>query len=327
MSDEFPLLEGLGLYASDIIGDGDCLFRSFSDQLYGHQGKAHEIRLRTTSYMRTHASYFKLFLSVAPPTRKTRNSSTKIPTEDAVDRAFIEHVSRMEKAGVYGDNLEIVAFARCYSVDVKIYQSENVDGPHKGLPNVTPKALTEEGKKKQKDIMDKGAVIMPWMEKVVEASLPGFVPKQKIREMLEKCKGDVNLAVSKLLDAIEDEDGDGKDAELTKEEETVNKIEESTIDAIGEPRVGHTAKGKPNGKAQKRQTRQGAQTGNKADTAAGKPQKPQNHPKRETARERKDRLQREKMDRKKTKASGSAASSTSKETNSKVSEGIKTLHV
>lgn len=32
-SDEFPLLEGVGLYASDISGDGDCLFHALSDQV------------------------------------------------------------------------------------------------------------------------------------------------------------------------------------------------------------------------------------------------------------------------------------------------------
>lgn len=32
-SDEFPLLEGVGLYVSDISGDGDCLFHALSDQV------------------------------------------------------------------------------------------------------------------------------------------------------------------------------------------------------------------------------------------------------------------------------------------------------
>lgn len=32
-SDEFPLLEGVNLYASDISGDGDCLFHALSDQV------------------------------------------------------------------------------------------------------------------------------------------------------------------------------------------------------------------------------------------------------------------------------------------------------
>jgi hypothetical protein len=31
--DEFPLLEGNGLYAAQTSGDGDCLFHSLSDQV------------------------------------------------------------------------------------------------------------------------------------------------------------------------------------------------------------------------------------------------------------------------------------------------------
>jgi hypothetical protein len=31
--DEFPMLEGLGLYAAPTPGDGNCLFHSLSDQV------------------------------------------------------------------------------------------------------------------------------------------------------------------------------------------------------------------------------------------------------------------------------------------------------
>ncbi|KAF3213221.1 hypothetical protein TWF679_005450 [Orbilia oligospora] len=377
MSSEFPLLEGQGLYASDIIGDGDCLFRSFSDQLYGHQDRATTIRLRTTSYMRRHSSYFKLFLSVPPPTRKTRSSSsTTLPNEDTIDRVFQDYIKRMEKPGVYGDNLEIVAFARCYGVDVKIYQREfaylvsgerdageesdddagnsmlgkeepvvgerkvmhiayhdwehyssvrNIDGPHKGLPNVSPKPLTEEGRQKQQKVLEEGVVIMPWMEDVVEKSLPGdcIVTKQKIREALEKSKGDVGLAVSKLLDAAE-ADAEAEEAEV-----------EPDIDAEGEKvaskeKEENTGRKKPindDNRQKKKPPPYARQTGNKA--------------KRETARERKERQQKEKIEKKKAKANGSSgsgvtsgkdskgsgATATSANTPMSSNEGIKTLHV
>ncbi|EPS40188.1 hypothetical protein H072_6018 [Dactylellina haptotyla CBS 200.50] len=369
MSDEFPLLEGLGLYASDIIGDGDCLFRSFSDQLYGHQDKAHEIRLQTTSYMRSHAEYFKLFLGVAPPSSRKTRSSTKMPSEDAVDRAFVEHVNRMEKAGVYGDNLEIVAFARCYGVNVKIYQREfayqvacsdgdaptdedgrpaeepkllhiayhnwehyssvrNVDGPHKGLPNVSPKAMTEEGKRKQKQSLDKGVVIMPWMEKVVEASLPLVVPKHKIREMLEKCKGDVNMAVSKLLDDVEEEEEAQQAAALATGDVTdVPAIDDAAGETVTKEK---TDKPKPGGRGPKGQKKQNTQSNGDAKPGGGKhAPKPGNRPKKETARERKERMQREKMEKKKAKTSGPASIDPPKGSGSgqHTEEGIKTLHV
>ncbi|KAK6345894.1 hypothetical protein TWF730_010237 [Orbilia blumenaviensis] len=381
MSSEFPLLEGQGLYASDIIGDGDCLFRSFSDQLYGHQERATTIRLRTTSYMRRHSSYFKLFLSVPPPARKTRSSSAlTLPNEDTIDRVFLDHVKRMEKPGVYGDNLEIVAFARCYGVDVKIYQREfaylvsgerdvgendddddgedsgdggssmlgkeehlrpgqarrvlhiayhdwehyssvrNIDGPHKGLPKVSPKPLTEEGKKKQQEIIEQGVVIMPWMEDVVERSLPGAVSKQKIREVLERCKGDVNLAVSKLLDEAEGEAENG-DAAGDK----VGLEEDLELD-IGESSSQRAADQKKKKTPQKRDPPPGKQV-----PKAG------NKPMRETGRERKERQQKEKVEKKKAKAGGGSGASkdknkdlkgsTASQSASASNDGIKTLHV
>ncbi|KAK6331643.1 hypothetical protein TWF718_002192 [Orbilia javanica] len=382
MSSEFPLLEGQGLYASDIIGDGDCLFRSFSDQLYGHQERATTIRLRTTSYMRRHSSYFKLFLSVPPPTRKTRSSSTTLPNEDTIDKVFLDHVRRMEKPGVYGDNLEIVAFARCYGVDVKIYQREfaylvsgerdvgeedddedegsstsmlgkeepvvgerkvlhiayhdwehyssvrNIDGPHKGLPKVCPKPLTEEGKAKQKRILEEGVTIMPWMEDVVERSLPGNgVSKQKIREALEKSKGDVNLAVSKLLDEAEAEaEAQNADAGDIDAEGDKMALEEDLGLDIGEPASKNTDSKKQKAKAPP-----------KKDLPA-LPGKQGNKQKRETARERKERQQKEKIEKKKAKANGGGSATSAKDSKgstaattssnpSASNEGIKTLHV
>jgi hypothetical protein len=37
-------LKSLGLYAANTIGDGNCLFRALSDQLYGSPSKHAELR-------------------------------------------------------------------------------------------------------------------------------------------------------------------------------------------------------------------------------------------------------------------------------------------
>lgn len=279
----------------------------------------------------------------------------------------------MEKPGVYGDNLEIVAFARCYNVDVKIYQREfaylvsgerdaeesddeddnsmlgkdepipgprkvlhiayhdwehyssvrNIDGPHKGLPNVTPKPLTEEGRQKQQKILEEGVVIMPWMEDVVERSLPGDfaagVSKQKIREALERCRGDVGLAVSRLLDEAEVE-AEKENGDLDADGEKVALEEDLGLDTGG-----------PTPEDKKRQKRK---TPQKKD--APPPGKQGNKQKRETARERKERQQKEKIEKKKAKANGGGSGVTSGKdskgptaTNnpSPSNDGIKTLHV
>ncbi|KAI5842999.1 hypothetical protein DFP73DRAFT_90931 [Morchella snyderi] len=232
-SEEFPLLAGVGLYASDISGDGNCLFHALSDQIYGHENNHAEIREKVVE------QYFKLFLDVdtarRAPKRKARaaGGSTVGPTEDAIDKAFAQHLKTMSQSGVYGDNMEISAFAREYNYDVKIYQREfayvvsgggegskktahiayhtwehyssirNRDGPHTGSPNVTPVPLTEGGRREQERKLTETSYVLPWMEGVVASSIPYIVDPGKIRHVLEKCKGNVDEAVSQLLDENE----------------------------------------------------------------------------------------------------------------------------
>lgn len=82
--------------------------------------------------LRNHSSYFKAFIDVAPvrrvPRRKAAASSKadlEMHSESEIDRAFEQRLQRMQKSGVFGDNLEIQAFAREFGVDVKIYQREH----------------------------------------------------------------------------------------------------------------------------------------------------------------------------------------------------------
>jgi hypothetical protein len=112
------------------------LFNSLSDQIYGHQDQHADIRARVIDYMRAHADYYKAFLDVQPgggtrrnPKRKNAGAystpaSLKPPTPEEIDRAFEQHVERMAKGGTWGDNLEIVAFAAAFNVDVRIYLSD-----------------------------------------------------------------------------------------------------------------------------------------------------------------------------------------------------------
>ena len=45
-----------------IPGDGNCLFRAFSDQLYGEDARHAEIRADVVDYMRAHREDFEPFL-------------------------------------------------------------------------------------------------------------------------------------------------------------------------------------------------------------------------------------------------------------------------
>lgn len=106
ISEEFPILASLGLYAASTIGDGNCLFRALSDQLYGTESRHHEIRKQVTTYVAQHESWFKAFVS---------------------DFGTVsQYAKRMARDGVYGGHIEIVAFANSYNTRVVIYQSDFV---------------------------------------------------------------------------------------------------------------------------------------------------------------------------------------------------------
>lgn len=156
------------------------------------------------------------------------------PSEEDINRVFESHLQNMARGGTYGDNMEITAFSSAYEVDVKIYQRDfaymvtasgdeghrpvahiayhlwehyssirNLDGPHTGLPNVSPKVLSLEEEKKQQEILEQTPHVLPWMIDVVSHSLPFLADKPTIKRALEATKGDVDLAVSNLLEADE----------------------------------------------------------------------------------------------------------------------------
>ena len=83
--------------------------------------------------MRNNPDRFKSFLVVNPgggsrrnPKRKNHGSlatsaNTAAPTPDEIDAAYKQHMKTMAKTGVYGDNLEIIAFAQAFKVDIMIF--------------------------------------------------------------------------------------------------------------------------------------------------------------------------------------------------------------
>ncbi|PWW77724.1 hypothetical protein C7212DRAFT_177773 [Tuber magnatum] len=272
-SDEFPLLEGVGLYASDISGDGNCLFHALSDQVC----PLLLLLLLCTSIARAYGfiirqSYTGMKIITQRFGRGSLNICATMPATSnssltAIDDAFTQHLNRMAKSGVYGDNMEISAFAREYGCDVKIYQRDfayvvtggevgadegrgrgdsgrgekkrvlhiayhawehyssvrNRDGPHTGPPHVSPVALTEEGRKEQEKKLASGSHVQPWMVNVVTSSLPYLTDSRRIREALEEAKGDIDAAVSRLLDVEEGEDEQQQEEENEKKKEYANE--------------------------------------------------------------------------------------------------------
>lgn len=214
--EEFPILKQLGLFASHIKGDGNCLFRALSDQFYGDDGGNHTlIRRKVVDCMRSNADYFSTFL-------------------DSHNESFDQYLLRMARDGVYGDNMEIVAFARHFQVDVVIYQADflyvvpaygdesdhktdrrkvhiayhtwehyssvrKIDGPFTGLPEVPFREPV------QKQATDSGEDAKPknksakWKVDVVKKSLPFTLSDELIKKQLDQHDGGIASTVEELL--------------------------------------------------------------------------------------------------------------------------------
>lgn len=67
-----------------------------------------------------------------------------------------------------------------------------------------PTPLTKEADEERERRLTSTSYVLPWMEGVVASSLPYLVDMVKIRQMLEECKGNIDEAVSRLLDAEEE---------------------------------------------------------------------------------------------------------------------------
>jgi hypothetical protein len=155
------------------------------------------------------------------------------PTEADIDRVFDSHLQSMARGGTYGDNMEITAFSSAFDCDVRIYQRDfayvvsggeessrpvahiayhnwehyssirNLDGPHTGLPEVAPKALSPQEEQRQKEKLEQTPHVLPWQIDVVSKSLPFLADKPAIKRALEAAKGNIDAAVSNLLEAEE----------------------------------------------------------------------------------------------------------------------------
>jgi OTU domain-containing protein 3 len=98
----------------DIEADGNCLFRSISDQLYHDFGNNHaEIRDEICNFMEGHKDEFSLFLVLDDEDAKGE--------EDAAD--FEEYIQNMRKDGEWGGNLELVAASRMYRRNITVYSA------------------------------------------------------------------------------------------------------------------------------------------------------------------------------------------------------------
>jgi len=94
-------LRAFNLQLRDIPGDGNCLFRSFADQLDGNQQQHRTYREKICQFMRENREDFEPFI---------------------IDQPFDDFLRSMAKDGTYGGNECLVAFSRLYDAKICIHQ-------------------------------------------------------------------------------------------------------------------------------------------------------------------------------------------------------------
>eukprot|EP01012_Entosiphon_sulcatum_P009554 TRINITY_DN15419_c0_g1_i1.p1 TRINITY_DN15419_c0_g1~~TRINITY_DN15419_c0_g1_i1.p1 ORF type:complete len:349 (+),score=71.14 TRINITY_DN15419_c0_g1_i1:33-1079(+) len=94
-------IQALGLVVRDVAGDGNCLFRAISDQLWTRADFHVQARHDIVQFIAEHEDDFAPFV------------------ED--DEDFNDYVSRMQGDAEWGGNMEIVAASRLYKADVIIH--------------------------------------------------------------------------------------------------------------------------------------------------------------------------------------------------------------
>ena len=94
-------LKKIGYYIKEVKGDGNCLFRSVSEQIEEDENKYQEYREKCVEYMKEKKEEFAPFLEE--------------------DQPIDEYIEKISKDGEWGGNLEIYALSMALHVNFYIY--------------------------------------------------------------------------------------------------------------------------------------------------------------------------------------------------------------
>ena len=98
-------LETLGYFIREVGGDGNCLFRSVSEQIEGNENNYNEYREKCINYMKENKDDFAPFI------------------ED--DEPLDKYIEKMSQNGEWGGNLEIYALSKALEANFYIYIHEH----------------------------------------------------------------------------------------------------------------------------------------------------------------------------------------------------------
>ncbi|GMS95711.1 hypothetical protein PENTCL1PPCAC_17886, partial [Pristionchus entomophagus] len=97
---ESRLRDERGLEIKKMVGDGACLFRGVSHQIYGDEDMHGEVRKLCLDYMEKNREHFEQFI-----------------TED-----FSAYISRKRRPNVHGNHVELQAISEIYNRPIEIYE-------------------------------------------------------------------------------------------------------------------------------------------------------------------------------------------------------------
>ncbi|KAK3233845.1 hypothetical protein CYMTET_55884 [Cymbomonas tetramitiformis] len=134
-------LDAHGLRSEESVGDGNCLFRSISNQLFGTQDWHGHIRARACEWI-------------------DQRRESYMPFFDGRSQDFTRWLNRMKRSRVWGNELTLRAIADVYGITIHVVQSTSENWhviyepelakipkayvSHKHLPNLSWKRASRE---------------------------------------------------------------------------------------------------------------------------------------------------------------------------------------
>ena len=95
-------LEKLNFFIKQMGGDGNCMFRAVSDQIYGNEEYHGIIREKCMKYLLIERQFFSQFI-------------------EGGDKEFDNYINMKSKSGVWGDDVELQAISEIYNRPIEIY--------------------------------------------------------------------------------------------------------------------------------------------------------------------------------------------------------------
>ena len=95
-------LEKLNFFIKKMEGDGNCMFRAVSDQIYGNEDYHNIIREKCMKYLLIEKKFFSQFI-------------------EGGEKEFDNYVNMKSKSGVWGDDVELQAISEIYNRPIEIY--------------------------------------------------------------------------------------------------------------------------------------------------------------------------------------------------------------